>query len=347
MGHIRSPSVEQEPAREKSMPRASSRRSVWVMPDDRASSSEDVPDLGPPPARREIDVDIVRSLIGEQFPHWASLPISRVRPGGWDNVTFRLGGDLLVRMPSAAEYALAVEKEHQWLPVLAEHSPVPIPIPVGQGRPGHGYPFPWSIYTWLPGEGTDHEGTAAHDDLAVDLAEFLAAIRALDSSGGPQPGIHNWYRGATLRTYDAIARNALGDLRGHIDTALATSVWDAALAARWEDADVWFHGDLAPGNVLLDTRGRLAAVIDFGTCGVGDPSCDLAIAWTALNTNGRQKFREHLAIEDAEWARGRGWALWTSLRTLASSITHGNTADAASARCVINGLLKDFATSLR
>ena len=56
--------------------------------------------------------------------------------------------------------------------------------------------------------------------------------------------------------------------------------------------------------------GRLAAVIDFGTSGVGDPACDVVIAWTFLDGPGRAAFRRTLAIDDATWARGRGWALW-------------------------------------
>ena len=143
--------------------------------------------------------------------------------------------------------------------------------------------------------------------FAEDLADFLAALRRIDAAGGPQPGIHNWFRGATLRTYDATARGALGS-----STITSTSPWllphgTSALGARWDGVDVWFHGDLAAGNLLLE-RGRLSAVIDFGTCGVGDPSCDLAIAWTLLDRPGRQLLRERLDIDASTWARGRGWA---------------------------------------
>ncbi len=110
-------------------------------------------------------------------------------------------------------------------------------------------------------------------------------------------------------------------LTGHIDVDRAAAVWAAALAATWDGTDVWFHGDLAQGNLLL-RDGQLGAVIDFGTCGVGDPSCDLAIAWTLLDESGRELLRDRLQIDDAAWARGRGWALWKTLSSLASAIAH-------------------------
>ena len=164
----------------------------------------------------------------------------------------------------------------------------------------------------VPGEvepaglGAGHDGRAAV--VTLDLAAFVCALRSIDPAGGPQPGVHNWYRGTTLRTYDATTRSALIELDGHIDVELAAAAWEAAVAARWDGVDMWFHGDLAAGNLLLNGE-RLTGVIDFGTCGVGDPSCDLAIGWTLLEDPGRRLLREQLAIDDSAWARGRGWAL--------------------------------------
>lgn len=306
--------------------------------------SEDVPDLGPLPQRLVVGVDTVRSLVAEQFPQWSALPVKPVAKGGWDNFTFHLGDDMLVRLPSAVEYALAVEKEHRWLPELARHLPVPIPAPLGLGQPGAGYPFSWSVYGWLTGESADRGVVADPAGLAEDLAAFLGALRSIDSTGGPQPGIHNWYRGATLRTYDATARSALVDLDGHIDVRLAAAAWEDALAARWGGVDVWFHGDLAAGNVLLD-GGKLSAVIDFGTCGVGDPSCDLAIAWTLLADPGRRLLRKQLDIDDPDWARGRGWALWKSLSQMAGALEERDLHSGAEARLVIQAILEDFSAT--
>ncbi|WP_431944666.1 aminoglycoside phosphotransferase family protein [Micromonospora marina] len=274
----------------------------------------DVPDLGPPPRRIPVDAAQVRRLVADQFPHLADLRVEPVANGGWDNWTFHLGPELLARLPSAEEYALAVEKEHRWLPALAARLPLPVPAPVARGEPGAGYPYPWSIYRWLDGETARPDRIAEPVRLALDLAGFLAALRNVDAAGGPQPGVHNWFRGGTLRTYDKKVEQALVALGGNVDAGLVREIWARAVGARWDGMDRWFHGDIAPGNLLL-AHGRLTAVIDFGTCGVGDPACDLAIAWTLLTAEGRAAFRERLAVDDATWARGRGWALWKTLST--------------------------------
>ncbi|MBE8518632.1 aminoglycoside phosphotransferase family protein [Amycolatopsis sp. H6(2020)] len=289
-----------------------------------------MPDLGPLPQRVSVDVAQVRLLIDGQFPQWAGLPVRPVRSSGWDNFTFHLGDAMVVRLPSAAEYALAVEKEQRWLPALAPRLPLPIPVPLAAGRPGAGYPFPWSVYRWLDGEPATADGVADPVRFARDLAGFVAAVRNVDPADGPRPGKHNWFRGATLRTYDGQARRALTKLGG---AGSAQALWEAALTAPWDGVERWFHGDLAAGNLLL-RDGELAAVIDFGTCGVGDPACDLAIAWTLLTADGRQVFRERLSIDNATWARGRGWALW---KTLVACTRTGE--EAANGRRVLAGIL--------
>ncbi|HEX7162907.1 MAG TPA: aminoglycoside phosphotransferase family protein [Trebonia sp.] len=281
-----------------------------------------------------------RRLIELQFPQWAGLPVQPVANGDWDNWTFHLGAGMLVRLPSASEYALAVGKEHRWLPVLAPQLPLPIPVPLAKGEPGAGYPYSWSIYPWLDGEPASADRIADPVRFAVDLAGFLTALRSIDPAGGPRPGKHNWFRGGTLRTYDGQTQNALAELDGHIDTGLARQIWESALDARWDGVESWFHGDVAEGNLLL-SDGQLAAVIDFGTCGVGDPACDLAIAWTLLTAEGRQMFRERLPVGPAEWARGRGWALWKILATYAYTL--GDEKEAASARHVLSEIFSGYA----
>ncbi|MEV4053648.1 aminoglycoside phosphotransferase family protein [Amycolatopsis sp. NPDC049688] len=276
-----------------------------------------MPDL-PRPQRLTVDAGQVRRLVAAQFPQWAGLPVRPVARGGWDNFTFHLGDALVARLPSAAEYALAVGKEHRWLPELAPRLPLPIPAPLAAGRPGAGYPFEWSVYPWLPGEPATADGIADAVGFALDLAGFLAALQGIDAADGPQPGLHNWFRGGGLDTYAGSVERALTVLDGQIDTALARDIWKTALDASWDGVDRWFHGDMAAGNLLLG-NGRLAAVIDFGTCGVGDPSCDTAIAWTLLTAEGRKAFRERLSLDEATWARGRGWALWKTLITCAQS----------------------------
>lgn len=266
------------------------------------------------PQRITVGVEQVRRLVQEQFPQWAKLEIEPVADGGWDNWTFHLGADKLVRLPSAPEYAQAVEKEQRWLPVITRSLPFPIPVPLAQGEPSGDYPHSWSVYQWIDGVTATMERIADPVGFAVDLAQFLVALRRIDAAGGPQPGIHNWFRGGTLRTYDKDTRRALEELGRHFDVELARDVWANALDARWDGVDRWFHGDLAGGNCLL-REGRLAAVIDFGTCGVGDPACDLAISWTLMTSDGRRAFRDHLSVDAGSWARGRGWALWKTVAT--------------------------------
>ena len=232
--------------------------------------------------RAAITPELVSRLLREQFPQWAHLPVQRVDADGIDNTTYRLGDSMSVRMPTGDWYSKQVEKEQRWLPVLAPQLPQPIPVPLARGAPGCGYPWPWSVYRWIEGEPMITRPVADLPRLAADLADFLAALFAVRSPDGPGPGEHNFFRGGPLTVYDAETRIALDALRGHIDTAAAARVWAAALGATWHGPPVWFHGDIAPGNLLV-TSGRLTAVIDFGTSGVGDPSCDTVIAWTVLS----------------------------------------------------------------
>ncbi|WP_091789658.1 aminoglycoside phosphotransferase family protein [Pedococcus dokdonensis] len=316
---------------------------------DRAS--EAAADLGPAPQRLTVTVEDVSRLVAGQFPQWSHLPVAPVVRGGWDNVTFHLGDDLLVRLPSATPYSLAVEKEHRWLPALAAQLPVRIPTPRGLGRPTDDYPLPWSVYGWIAGTRPSRAHLADPVGLADDLAGFLVALRAVDPTGGPRPGVHNWYRGGSLRTFDDIARRAMADLDGELDVVLVTEAWEDSLAAPWDGVDTWFHGDVADGNLLVDEQGRLVGVIDFGTCGVGDPSCDLAIAWTLLDKPGRRLLRDRLAVDDASWARGRGWALWKALQNLSGALADGDPGDDADdaevvqLREIVTAIVDDYSRS--
>lgn len=310
------------------------------MPDD------DAFDLGPVPTRIPMTEELVRRLVAAQFPRWADLPVRAVDRGGWDNWTFRLGTGMVVRLPSAAAYAQAVAKEHRWLPRLAPLLPLPIPTPLAQGEPCADYPYPWSIYAWIDGGTATMTTVADPARFGADLADFLTALHRVDAADGPQPGVHNWFRGGPLRTYDDDARRALERLSGRVDTELARQIWDDALAARWDGVDRWFHGDVAPGNLLLQD-GHLSAVIDFGTCGVGDPACDLAVAWNLLNAVARQAFKERLSVDGASWARGRGWALWKALVSCANSYDDpDDAAELASAGRVLDEIFRDYVRGL-
>lgn len=189
----------------------------------------------PPLSSTKLDIDtpLVRRLIAAQFPQWAELPVKPVKFGGWDNRTFHLGERMTVRLPSAASYALQVEKEQRWLPQLAPLLPLPIPVPLAMGRPDEDYPWHWSVYQWREGEIATHAPVADLTAFATTLAEFLAALQRIDADGGPPPGVHNFFRGGSLTVYDHETRWALEALEGKIDTDAARAVWEAALAATW------------------------------------------------------------------------------------------------------------------
>ena len=294
--------------------------------------------------RSTIDVALVRRLVAGQFPQWSELPIRPVAHDGWDNRTFHLGDAMAVRLPSAAGYAAQVAKEHRWLPRLAPQLPLPIPVPLALGVPADGYPWHWSIYRWLDGEVATVERIADLRHFAIALAQFLNALQRIDPTGGPPAGAHNFYRGGPLTVYDAATRQALSALRGIIDTTAARGVWETALTAAWHAAPVWFHGDVAFGNLLVK-HGRLSAVIDFGTSGVGDPACDLAIAWTLLRGESREAFRAERRLDEATWARGRGWTLWKGVVMLAENL-HTNPVEAAFARQTLDEVLADHRRSV-
>jgi aminoglycoside phosphotransferase (APT) family kinase protein len=272
--------------------------------------------------RSEITRDLAARLVAAQFPHWAHLPLASVEPPGWDNVTFRLGRRLSVRLPSAAGYVPQVEKEHRWLPFLAPQLPVPIPKPVARGEPGSGFPWPWSVYGWLEGNPATADRVDNLVNFAVDLAGFLAAFAAVDATAGPAAGAHSAFRGAPLAVFDEDVRRALSIVAREVDTPAATAAWEESLAALFDGGPVWVHGDVAGANLLV-VDGRLAGVLDFGCCAVGDPACDLAIAWTLFHGESRRVFRERLAAEERTWLRGRGWALWKALITLADAVRTG------------------------
>jgi aminoglycoside phosphotransferase (APT) family kinase protein len=304
------------------------------MSDDQRTAAE-------PPDRSAIDLSVARRLIESQFPQWSDLPIAEVEVDGWDNRTFRLGSELTVRLPSGAWYAQQVDKEQRWLPVLAPRLPLPIPIPVAKGEPDSGFPYPWSVYRWLDGE----LASKAHiDDLAgfaTTLAGFLNALGRIDATGGPAPGQHNFYRGGPLATYEDETLQAIDALGDEVPGEAVKRVWDDAMTTSWDREPVWFHGDVATGNLLV-RDGRLAAVLDFGTSGVGDPACDTVIAWTFLSGSSRDRFRADLDVDAGTWSRGRGWALWKALITLVGHLER-DAPQAATTRREIDEILTDYA----
>lgn len=275
-----------------------------------------------------IATDVVRRLVNAQFPHWADLPLAPLESAGVDNAMVRLGDELVVRLPLVKRSVAPLEKEQRWTPHLAPHLSLETPTLCGIGRPGDGFPWPWSVQTWIDGAPVRDDDVANWSDLATTLATFIVELRRAPVHGGPSPGDHNFGRGAPLATRETATRTAIGRLDGVIDVAAAAAAWarDAAAPA-WDGPPCWIHGDLHAHNLLL-RDGRLAAAIDFGGLGVGDPACDLAAAWRLLPAHARGAFRAALAADDATWSRARAWALSISVRELEF---YGDSAPALSA----------------
>lgn len=266
----------------------------------------------------EVDTDasLVRRLLVAQFPRWADLPIQAVEPRGTDNALYRLGNDMVVRLPRRERTVRTLEKERAWLPRLAPLLPLAAPRPLAEGRPAEGYPWTWSVYSWLEGVNATADRLADLRRVATDLAGFMAALQRIDTTGGPGPGEHNFFRGEALAERDEGVRASIASLQDEIDVGVVTAIWETALnAPEWDGPPMWIHGDLDSRNVLA-AEGRLTAIIDWGSLGVGDPACDVMVAWKMLSADCRELFRAALAIGDATWERGRGWALSQALGAL-------------------------------
>jgi aminoglycoside phosphotransferase (APT) family kinase protein len=295
----------------------------------------------------EVDTDasLVRRLLEAQFPQWAHLPIEPVPSAGTSNALYRLGGDMVVRMPRIRGATAEVDREHMWLPRLAPHLPLDIPVPLALGTPAEGYPWHWSVYRWLAGENAAVRPVADPAQAAQDLARFIIALQRIDTTGGPQPGPNNYGRGVPLARRDKYTREGIASLQGILDAhalAAATSAWEASVRTPvWDGPPVWIHGDLLPVNLLI-SDGRLSSVIDFGCLGVGDPACDLQTAWNLFTPETRPVFRAALAVDDATWLRGRGWALSVAVIALPYyRITNPTLADIS--RYTIEQVLADHA----
>ena len=255
----------------------------------------------------ELDEALVRQLIAEQFPEWADLPLSRVEPAGTVNAIFRLGDELSLRLPRRDGPTEPGGKEFDWLPRLEPLLPVEIHVPVAQGTPSREYPWFWDVYTWVEGETLPVEEIDAMQ-AARDLAALVAALQQVDPAGAP-PG-----RGIPLAERDEGIQYWLARFDG--DPAVRAE-WQRALAAPpWEGLPVWHHGDLDVRNWLV-RGGRVCAVIDWGAMGVGDPACDVMVAWKLHSSEARDAFREVLPTDDATWERARGWVLSQAVAALA------------------------------
>lgn len=250
------------------------------------------------------DADLVRSLLVSQHPQRAGLPIERVSSAGTDNAMYRLGDDLAVRLPRIHWAVENVAKERKWLPILAPHLPLAVPLPIAAGEPEAAFPYPWAVVRWLTGELATLDRLDDPVRTALDLAAFVRELQSVDTVGGPE---HN--RGRPIRLGDAAMRKGIASFGGEVDAEAITEAWNRVMATPDHDGpSVWFHGDLSYLN-LLAQDGELTAVIDWGTCGVGDPAIEMTIAWGLFPPHARQAYREALGVDDATWQRGKGWVL--------------------------------------
>ncbi|HEX3812748.1 MAG TPA: aminoglycoside phosphotransferase family protein [Mycobacteriales bacterium] len=270
------------------------------------------------PDQLVLTVGTVSELVADQFPQWRDLAITPVTSHGTVNMLFRLGEQYVLRFP--LEPGEPADKK-AWLTAEADAArrllgrvPVPTPEPVALGEPGHGYPVPWSVYRWLPGAIAGEPGIADSKDFACDLAAFVLAVRSIDTEGRTFNG---GGRGGLLPSQDDAVDRYLAASHGMIDVAALTELWARLRQAPRESAkDVWTHGDLMPGNLLV-RDGRLGGVIDVGGLAPADPALDLMPAWNLMGPAARATYRTAVSVEDSEWERGKGWAFAQAIGALA------------------------------
>lgn len=264
------------------------------------------------PGQLAVAEPVVRALVVDQFPQWRELPVRPVRSPGTVNALFRVGEQLVARFPVQPEEAAAarrrLDREVAAARELLGRTPFPTPEPVATGAPGRGYPLPWSVHRWLPGHDASRLRDAS-DDLARDVAAFVAGVRELDTRGRTFTGDN---RGGDLSAHDAWVEECCKRSEGLFDVGRARALWRRLRTLPRTAPDVMTHGDLMPGNLLV-TGGRLTGVLDVGGLAAADPALDLVVAWHLFEDGPRQVFRAGLNCDDLEWERGRAWALEQAL----------------------------------
>ncbi len=284
-----------------------------------------------PAADVEVSADLVRRLLADQHPELARLPVGFLA-NGWDNELYRVGDELVARLPRRALGAQIIKNEQRWLPGLAPRLPLPIPYPERTGVPACGYPYPWSVVRYLPGVPAARASSFDLDGAAAAVGGFLGALHVpapADAPANPSRGVPLAERAGTFAAnlaliggQDQADRDAVLRVRDGV-----LRVWDAALAApRYDGPPVWLHGDLHPANILVND-GQVSGVIDFGDITAGDPAGDLSVAWMLLPLDCQADFWSAYQaaggasglVDDALWARARGWALNLAVVFLAHS----------------------------
>ncbi|HEY9292454.1 MAG TPA: aminoglycoside phosphotransferase family protein [Microlunatus sp.] len=274
-----------------------------------------------------IDVELVRRLVDRDLPQYADLPLTRLGASGSSNALFRLGEDLLVRLPRQPGGSGSIGLERRWSPLMAAALPVEVPQILAVGEPGFGFPERWSVVRWIEGRhpqvvGPRAEADPARTQFAQDFADVVVALRSagLPDEALADPALRN-YRGRALSSRAADTRRDIEACRRipdlDLDLDAVLRCWEAAMRRPGiadEAPPRWYHSDLLAENLLV-RDGRLAAVLDFGGLAIGDPTIDLHGAWELLDAPAREVFRQRAGIDEQEWERGRAWALSIAVMT--------------------------------
>lgn len=268
----------------------------------------------------QVDVALVRALVDGQHPQWAQRALTPLPATGTDHHLFRLGGELVVRVPRVDWATDQVERDGRWLPHLARHLGVALPLQVAVGEPAYGYPWRWSVCRWIQGRTPDPRDPLDRAALARPLGRFCRALRSVPADDGPRAGVEV-SRGVPLAERDELTRQAIAAVADEFHRPSLLAAWEESLGApAYDGPGSWFHADLLAGNLLVgpgpDGHDTLVAVIDWGPSGLGDPAVDAAPAWSLLTRDERDGFAIEAEYDDAAWLRGRGWALTTSLVAL-------------------------------
>jgi aminoglycoside phosphotransferase (APT) family kinase protein len=283
-----------------------------------------------------IDPDLVRSLLTQQFPQWADLPLIQLPTAGTVNLIFRLGEDKVVRLPRTQDFADGPQREAMCLPRFPG-LPLRVPRYLALGEPMEGYPSYWSILDWIEGTTADSSSLPNLDDAASALAAFVLALRSISIEGAPKGGS---YRAFGLGKVDRGFRAWAARLPDDIDRISVRRVWNQCLAVgEREGPPTWLHSDLR-GDNLIARDGDLIAVIDWEGCTVGDPSADYLAAWWLFDANSRDTFRSALEADRSDWMRAKGWALLMAVSAI-PYYADTNQAFVAQARTAITEILTD------
>ena len=290
---------------------------------------------------KQITTKLIKRLIDVQFPEYNNLKIKAVKKQGWDNRTFRLGKEKLLRLPSGEYYSEKIIKENNFLPKLAPYLTTRISKPLKIGKPSDIYPFNFAIYDWIEGTSANHLQFSNKElqMIAKDLTVFLNELHCINNLNGPLPGKHNGWGGGELNLFDKDTKNQIGKLRNIINKTKSLDLWEQAKSSKWNKKPVWIHGDFYSGNFLIQNN-KLTGVIDFGGIAKGDPAKDLVIAWTFLKNESREIFKNNMMYDSHTWIRAKGWVLWKATFELCKT-QDKNSEYAKSQIKIINDILID------